>query len=379
VSVDTVEPTTSAAPPGPAPSTRWRDTLTVVALYAVCILGALMLSALVVRVTGGEPSKVFTALLDGSLRRPGRWGKTLTEATPLLLVALGTTISYRAGLVNIGQEGQLLVGAAAAAFTAIRFEVSGPFGIVVALAAGIGAGALWAGVAAGLRYWRSVPEVLSTLLLVYVAGSVAGYLLTRKFLLLDPDQGTGNTLTKTGSVPHDTRLPRVRIFGNDFPISVLIALVSAVLLWAAFERTVWGFRLRMLGLNPRTARRAGVSAVAYGGTALVLSGAFAGLAGSGMLLGGAGSYQFTPGFANGIGWQGLLVALVARNNPLGAIAAALVFGGLRTGSTFLASSGVGSTIVDIIQAHLVLAMLIPPALLFLRQRRRALAAIRSRT
>jgi simple sugar transport system permease protein len=212
-----------------------------------------------------------------------------------------------------------------------------------------------------------------------VSSSLAGYFLTRKFLLLDPHQGTGNTLTRSGDVPAQTRLPQVRIFGNHFPISVVIAVVLAVIIWVVLDRTVWGFRLKMLGQNPRTAQRAGVSAGIYGGMALLVSGGFAGLAGSGMLLGGAGSYQFTPGFSNSIGWQGLLVALVARNNPLGAIAAALVFAALRTSSHFLAGTGVGATIVDIIQALLVLALLIPPALLFIRDRRRAMAAVKSRT
>ena len=150
-------------------------------------------------------------------------------------------------------------------------------------------------------------------------------------------------------------------------------------MWLALERSVWGFRLRILGQNRRTAQRCGVSAAMYGGTAIVLSGGFAGLAGSSMLLGGQGSYQFTPSFSYNFGWQGLLVALVARNNPMGAIAAAFVFAGLRTGGTFLQATNVTSTIVDIIQALLVLAMLIPAALLFIRDRRRALTAVRSRT
>ena len=374
----TADSTTTVKPTSSAPS-RSRDMLAVLALYAGCIAAAIILSMVLVQVTGGPPGKVFSALLNGSIRKPGRWGQTLTESAPLLMVALGTAICYRAGLVNIGQEGQLLMGAAAAAFVTIRFKIDGPFGILVALLAGIGAGALWAGIAGALRFGRRVPEVLSTLLLVYVAGSLGGYLLTRKFLLLDHDQGTGNTLTRSGSVPSNTHIPYVHIFGNDFPMSVLVGLTLALFLWLALDRSVWGFRLRMLGQNLRTAQRSGVSAAMYGGTAILLSGGFAGLAGSSMLLGGSGSYQFTPSFSNGVGWQGLLVALVARNNPLGAIAAAVVFAGLRTGSTFLSATGVGATIVDIIQALLVLAMLVPSALLFVRDRRRALVAVRSRT
>jgi len=361
-----------------APDPR-RERLLVVGLYAGSVVAAVLLAMVLVRVTGGAPHKVITAFLDGSLRKPGRWGATLTDSMPLLLVAVGTSVCYRAGLVNIGQEGQLLMGAAAAAFIAIKFDLHGPLAIVLALVTGVAAGGLWAGGAGVLRYRSGVPEVLSTLLSVYVASALAGYLLTRKFLLLDPNQGTGNTLTVSGNVARQTRLPQWHLFGNSIPISVIMALVLAVVVWVALDRTVWGFRLKMLGQNPRTAQRSGVSGELYGTTALLVSGGFAGLAGSAMLLGGAGSYQFTPGFSNNFGWQGLLVALVARNNPLGAIAAAVVFAGLGTSSTFLAATGVGATIIDIIQALLVLALLIPPALLFFRERRRALAAVKSRT
>ena len=116
-----------------------------------------------------------------------------------------------------------------------------------------------------------------------------------------------------------------------------------------------------------------------GSLALILSGAFAGLAGSLMFTGGAANYRFTPGFSNNFGWEGLLVALVARNHPLVVVPMALVFAALRTGAGFLAATGVERKIVDIIQALLVLALLVPPAILFIRERRRAMAAVRSRT
>ena len=146
--------------------------------YAFFIVLALAIAAFLVAVTGGPWRTVTSALLDGSLRKPGRWGDTLTEAAPLLLVALGSIISTRAGLVNIGQEGQLLFGAACMAFTATR--LTGPVGLVFSLAIGFVGGALWAGIAAVLRYWRRVPEVITTLLLVFVAAQLTGYALTKQ-------------------------------------------------------------------------------------------------------------------------------------------------------------------------------------------------------
>ena len=136
----------------------------------------------------------------------------------------------------------------------------------------------------------------------------------------------------------------------------------------------------MLGHNARTAQRAGVAAHRYGGRALLTSGAFAGFAGGLMLAGGDfGNYTLVPGFPSNIGWTGLLVALVARQRVAAAVVVAIVFAGLRTGSGFLAATGVERRITDVVQGLLVLALLIPPALLFLRQRRRALAAREERT
>ena len=161
---------------------------------------------------------------------------------------------------------------------------------------------------------------------------------------------------------------------------MLIALAFAGIAALVLVRTVPGFRLRMLGQNPRTAQRSGVPANRYSIVAMLISGAFAGLAGAVMLSGGDfGNYQLVPGFSVGIGWTGLLVALVAREKPLAAVVVAFVFAALRTGSGFLAATGVERRITDVVQALLVLALLVPPAVLFVRQRRRALAATRERT
>ena len=145
-------------------------------------------------------------------------------------------------------------------------------------------------------------------------------------------------------------------------------------------RTIIGFRLRMLGQNPRTAHRAGVSERRYGLVAMLVSGGFAGLAGGVMLAGGDfGNYQLVANFGAGIGFAGLLAALVARQRVLVLIFVAFVFGSLRTGSGFLRATGVSGRIADVVQGLLVLALLLPPALLFVRERRRALSATTSRT
>ena len=350
-------------------------------LYVLSVLAALVLSAILVEATGGDWRPVVSALLDGSLRRPGRWGETLGTAAPMLLVATGTIVSGKAGLINIGQEGQLLVGAAFATYFGFLVGGPGPFNLIVIVVFGAVGGALWAGVAAVLKFWRNVPEVLSTLLLVAVGGQLVAYGLSQSWLLLAPLADRGNRNQVSPQLPKDNRLPRPEIFGNEIPLAVVISIVLAVVVSLVLARTVWGFRLRMLGLNPRAAQRSGVAQTGYGATALMLSGAFAGLAGAVMFAGGGfafGNYQLVPGFATNIGWTGLLVALVAREKALVAIPVAFVFAGLRTGSSFVGSTGVEGRITDVIQGFLVLALLVPPAVMFLRDRRRARTAATER-
>ena len=182
---------------------RITSLIEVVVLYALCIGGALFLSALLVEATGGSWTAVFGALLDGSVRNPGRIGTTIGVAVPLLVVALGTIINSKAGLVNIGQEGQLFIGAAFATYVGVEMPGPGPVVVVALVIAGIIGGAIWAGIAAVLKYWRSVPEVLSTLLMVTIAAQLVGYGLKNQWLLLAPSEGAGQP-------PADQRAARRR-------------------------------------------------------------------------------------------------------------------------------------------------------------------------
>jgi general nucleoside transport system permease protein len=346
----------------------------VLGLYGACIVGALVIAAVLVATTGGSWPKVFTAIIDGSLRKPGRIGLTIGVATPILMVAVGTIINSRAGLVNIGQEGQLVIGSAFAAYAGVRLGGPGPLALLLALAFGVVGGALWAAIAGVLRYWRNVPEVLSTLLLGTVADNLVGWGLRNRRLLLSTAADRANRNQVSEPLAANTRIPRVTWFGNELPPPPLSTITLAVVAAVVLSRTVVGFRLRMLGLNRNTAQRSGVDARRYGMAAITLSGAFAGLAGGMMLAGGDfGNYQLVDGFGTGIGFAGLLVALVAGNRVLVAIVVAFVFGCLRTGSSFLRSTGVSGRIADVVQGLLVLALLLPPAILYVRQRRRALA------
>ena len=368
--------TPRAAVDGPGRPGRWRSAAETALPYVLSVGVALFLSAGLVAVTGNSWLRVFGALLDGAFLEPGRWGETLIVATPLLLVALGMVVGVKAGLFNIGQEGQLLVGAMAMAWVGTRLHGPGPLLLLLGLALGMAAGGGYAGIAAVMRYRRGVPEVISTLLLVFLAYQLNGFAIQTRWLLRDLGATGPSRSVATAALPESVRLPFVRLFGNEFHVGLLVALVLAVLMAWALGRTVWGFRLRLLGHSTFVARSTGVSAARSGSLALCLSGGLAGLAGAVMLAGGASGYRVGTSFAQNYGWQGLLVALLARTNQIAAIPMAVVFASLRTGSGFLAATGVDRKIVEVVQALLVLALLIPPAVQFLRRRRRAVAAAR---
>jgi simple sugar transport system permease protein len=346
---------------------RVRAALPVAAMYVVSIAAALFLCALLVQSTGGSATKVLSALVDGSVRSPGAWGLTITTATPLLVVAVGTIVASKAGMSNIGQEGQLLIGAAATAFVGTRMQAPGPVIIAVSLGAGLLVGGFWALLAAVMRFTRGVPEVISTLLLLFIAVQVTTFGLTKQWLLLS--RSTNSRVNIGEPLKPGGRMPTFTIFGNAVSWGAAIATVVALTIAFVMGRTTTGFRIRMLGLNQRTARRAGVSTALVGGGALVVSGAAAGLAGGLWLTGGAAGTQFSANVSSNIGWQGLLVALLARERAVLAVPMAFVFAALRTGSSFLAATGVDRRIANVVQAMLVLALLIPPAIQAYRSRR----------
>lgn len=345
-----------------------------VGLYVMSLAGAIVLSGLLVALTGGSTGDVTSALLDGSLRSPGAWGLTLTTTAPLLLVAVGTIVATRAGLVNIGQEGQVLIGAAFAGYAAVR--LGGPGWVVVtgALMFGAVGGGVWAGIAAGLRAWRKVPEVLTTLLLTFISFPLLTFGLSQSWLIADRDTERRNQLNTGEIIPTDARLPDLRVFGNAIDSGFFVAAGLAAILTLLIGRTLLGTRVDMLGFNPRAAQRFGVAAGPLSAAVLVGSGATAGVAGAVLLTGGAAGDRLVFGFSGNFGWDGLLVALLARNRIMVALPVALVFGMLRTGSGFLAATGVDRKITEVVQALLVLSLLLPPAILFIRDRRRSLKA-----
>jgi simple sugar transport system permease protein len=360
-----------------APSRAGSPPLAAAGLTVLTIAAALGIVALLVAAVGGSPSAVFSSMIDGSVGSPAAISQTLVEASPLLLVAVGMCISSRAGVFNIGQEGQLLIGAAVGAFIGLR--TPGPPALVLTLTLVCSAlgGAAWAAVPAVMHYRRGVDVVVSTLLMIFVAQQLVSYLVSRPWLLQETRRPGEVVAPQSNALAPSFRLPSIGQYPDlSIGAGAIIALGLAVIVAVLLARSRWGFKVRMLGHNPLAARHAGVRAATFGGLALAISGAFSGLAGGVVLTGEV--YRLQPGMSDNYGWDGLLVALVARGNPVAAAATALVFGALRSGGGVLASTGVPAYLIDITQALLVFALVLPPALLAVMRsasdRRRAQAA-----
>ena len=354
---------------------RGRRLLVNVALYVVCMIGALAVASVIIVVaTDADPFDVFHAMYEGSLSRPSAIGLTLDRAMPILITALGGVIASRAAMINIGLEGQVIVGGLLGAVVALKLGLPVAANLPLTLVASALGGALWAGLASLLRFWRNVDVVISTLLLNFVAVEVLSFALNKSYLLQE-------TRDNVQLLPQSDRLPSAHQLtrlgsppGFSVSSGIFISLVLAGIVIFALGRTRWGFRLKMLGMNPNAARAAGVSMAAVGGGALVLSGALAGLAGGVIFTGTA--FRIQPGFSNNNGGDGLLVALIARRNVAATIPVAFFFGAMRAGGGFLASTGVPRYLVDVVQPLLVLAALLPPAILFVWDRRKALRLAR---
>lgn len=378
VAEDTATGTAGGGPPARPPwgRIRWRRVAAGVALCSASIALAFALSALLIALTEGTPSKVFSAMYEGSLANGAAIGQTIDEAVPLLIVALGTIICTRAGIFNIGQEGQVAIGITTGAALGLFVHGPGPLMIVLVLLAAATGGALWAGLAAVMQFWRGVSVVISTLLLTFVAQEVVSFAVGRPWLLQETRRPGEIVSPQSDRIPDSVHLPRIGEFPHfNVGTGVLVALALAFGVYLFLDRTRYGFQIRMLGLNAVAARRAGVSAAVVGGGALLLSGASAGLAGGVMLTGSI--FRVQAGASNNVGFEGLLVALVARRRPIVAIPVAFFFGALRSGGGFLAATGVPRYLVDVVQALLVLATVFPPAYQELRRRQRDLALARA--
>ncbi|HYI24869.1 MAG TPA: ABC transporter permease [Thermomicrobiales bacterium] len=316
----------------------------------LAIVVALLIGAIVIIASGHNPWEAYQALFEGALgTRRGR-AETLVYSAPLLLGGLAFAVAARAGMFNIGIEGQLIVGGFAAALIgATDIGVPGPIHMAIAIVAAFLAGGIWGFIPGILRATTGAHEVITTIMFNYLAIRMITYLIQKRsdWLPVDPQiQGTHKVLP-------DARLP-ILLDATRLHAGVVIAAGAAIVIWILLFKTTFGFKLRTVGLSEGASRYGGIRWGMTLALAMGIAGGLAGLAGAGESLGLHGRHSSSP---PGLGFTAIAVGLVGRNHPIGVIFSAVLFGMLSAGSPSMqASSGVSKEIVLVLQGLVILAV-----------------------
>jgi simple sugar transport system permease protein len=313
----------------------------------LAVVLALAVSALVVWASGHSPSLAFAALLEGAFGSRDSVAEVAVKACPLVFTGLAVALSFRAGVWNIGAEGQLLVGAVGVAALAqlVGTSLPRPIALVLALVVAAVGGALWAMIPAVLKLTRAVNEVIATIMLNFIAAALVSY------LVQGPLMEASGRYPQTEALPAEFLLPRWAPY--RLHLGLVVALLAAAMAHAGLFLWRPGYELRAAGLNPAAARLAGIPVARRLFWAFVLSGALAGLAG-GVELSGI-TRRVYERFSPGWGYTAIAVGLLGRLSPVGVVFAALFFGALDAGSNAMQRvAGVSSVVVYVVQACVIL-------------------------
>ncbi|WP_422387464.1 ABC transporter permease [Arthrobacter sulfonylureivorans] len=280
--------------------------------------------------------------------------QTLTVATPLICAALGVALAFRAGLFNIGAQGQIIIGATLAAWVGFSWHLPVGLHLLLVILAGIVGGALWGGLVGLLKAKTGAHEVIVSIMLNYVAINLVLYLLT-----IPAFQRPGSTNPISPQLDETAMYPP--LFGDTFRLhwGFIVAILATFFAWWLLNRSTIGFELRAVGSNPHAARTAGISVTKGYVIVMVLAGALAGLAGTAQV---AGTEQvLTAGVAASFGFDAITVALLGRSTPWGTFAAGVLFGAFRAGGvTMQTNTGTAIDIVLVVQSLIVLFIAAPP-------------------
>jgi ABC-type uncharacterized transport system permease subunit len=317
----------------------------------VSVILAVLISSVIILAFGKDPIAAFSALVQGSFGSLNYLGETFLSAVPLMFTGLAVAYGFRSGLFNIGAEGQLFMGGLAGAYLGVVLGGLSAFvAVPVIILAGALAGAAWAFIPAILKARVGAHEVITTMMFSYIARYFVSWMVTGPLKAPGPIPQTN--LIGAGAV-----LPRIV---TVFPalqmgrahMGLFIAIGCAVLMWFILKYTTTGYESRAVGFNPLAAQTGGVSIASTTVKALCISGALAGLAGVVEVLGVQGRIFDT--FSSGFGFTGIAVALLAKNNPIAVIPAAILFGALSAGSSLMQlEADVSIKVVSIIQALII--------------------------
>jgi ABC-type uncharacterized transport system permease subunit len=289
----------------------------------IAILISFIIGAIIMVATGNNPVSAYAALVQGAIGSPTALGRTLLNATPLIFTGLAVAVAFRAGLFNIGGEGQFYIGAITAAWLGVALGSLGLLGAVLVLLGCLLTGLLWGAIPGFLKAYFGAHEVITTIMLNFVGILLATY------LALNPLRSEG-LVPGTDAIDPAARIPYIGLGLGRANYGFFLALLAAVVFYLLLWRTQRGFEIRAVGLSPGAASYAGMGIGVNTVLALAIGGAFAALGGGVEVLGVYGKMSIP--FVTGLGFTGIGVALLGRNHPIGVVLGALLFGGLASGA-----------------------------------------------
>ncbi len=339
-------------------SAAYKDMLGRIAIPVIAVVAAFLVGLIAVMAMGVSLDRAVSAFINGAIGSAYSISASLNRSVSLALVGIGFVIAARAGLTNVGGEGQIAMGGVFATALCLAPGMAElPFGLsfVIPLVGGAIAGGVWGAIAGFLKVRAGANEVITTLLLSFIAIWLLYWSVQSENLLRQPMTSSA-TLPESLSIPASTQVPLLT--GSyaspvtwGLPLTIVIAIAAALVL----SRSVFGFNLKAIGFNPVAAARAGIAVGAGVVTALFVAGALGGLAGALMLQGE--QYSLKAGFSSNYGFDGLVVGLLARNSITGVIAGALLFGFMRSGGISMEMmASVPSALVGIIQGLIVVSI-----------------------
>lgn len=334
----------------------------ILSIFCSFLVGAILIACI-----GGNPMEAYSYLLKGAFGTKANIGETVIKAVPLIFTGLAATFAYRCGVFNLGAEGQFVMGAVVSIWISTSLAgIPSVLQILVSLVGGAVAGGIWAAIPGVLKITRGLNEMIVSIMLNYIAVLFMGYLYSGPLREGSVPQ-TAAVTTKLAKVFADSRVH----------IGILIALVIAAFIYYFLFYTASGFKLRCVGLNATAAEYNGYSIKKFMLLSFVISGMIAGIGGSVELHGT--QYRLMAGFGDGYGFDGVSVALIGQLNPIGTVLVAYLFAVLRKGATTMqVGSGMPTSVIDIIQALVIVFAVAGSALIHLPQIRQYFADLSQR-
>jgi general nucleoside transport system permease protein len=348
---DAVDPIPAVSTgPTPTPPGLTQRAIRTIGRTTLALLGALIVFGILVMLRGVNPVTAYRDMVVSTFTDPAQLAGIAVRATPILLAALAVAIPARAGLINVGGEGQLIIGGVAAMGVSLAFDgrVIGPITLVVMALAGAVAGGVWAGFAGVLRLKIGIAESVTTLLLNYLALDLLYFLIYERW---KDRKGSGQPATR--SVLDAEKLPLIG--DTRLHVGLFIALISALVIYVIFRTTSWGFTLRAVGGNAEAARRAGLPVGRTLVTSMLVGGCFAGLGGFAQLAGA--EYKLRPGFLIGYGYVAFLGSWLGRHRPIHVVVSCFVLSAIAiSGDSLQLDSQLPAASVNVLMALVLIGV-----------------------